>query len=333
MSAELETHSEIVKLARLLDADPQDIDYLAEVSPEALRNLRRSLLDRFYGGTDEGIQRFAKIGNLLPAKVIAQLTKEAVGPVMAARIAGLIDPKQAAAVVGNLSPSFVAEIATHIDPRRVEPVIGRLPDDQVIKIAQKLIDRKEFVTMGQLASFVSDEILNAAFVYASDDALLQVAFVTEDKTRLSDALKPQSDERITNIIRTAVFTNLWPEAVDLLTQLSDEQYLRVINLASKLDKKTMDKLVGSTIEPILWQVMVPALAQMDDPSEAVHALLRGSNESIKGFAQTVVGDGAWQDARELIEKLDEPTRQDFRAMLGKYKLVTQFEPVAELLAA
>lgn len=333
MSAELETHAEIVKLARMLDAAPAEIEYLDEISPEALRNLRRSLLDRFYGGTDEGIQRFAKIGNLLPAKVIAQLTKEAVGPVMAARIAGLIDPKQAASVVGNLPPAFVAEIAIHIDPRRVEPVIGRLPDATVTKIAKSLIDRQEYVTMGQLASFVSDEILNETFKYASDEALLQVAFVTEDKSRLSDALAPQTDERITNIIRTAVFTSLWPEAVDLLTQLSDEQYLRVINLASRVDKKTMDKLVGSTIEPILWQVMVPALAQMDDPGNAVRALLRGSNESIKGFAETIVGDAAWQDAGELIEKLDEPTRADFRKMLARYKLVSQFEPVAELLAA
>lgn len=333
MSAQLETNAEIVKIARLLDADPAEIEYLDEISPEALRNLRRSLLDRFYGGTDEGIQRFAKIGNLLPAKVIAQLTKEAVGPVMAARIAGLIDPKQAAAVVSNLPAKYVAEIATHIDPRRVEPVIGRLPDETVEKIAKELIDRKEYVTMGQLTSFVSDDILNSSFQYASDEALLQVAFVTEDKSRLSDALAPQTDERITNIIKTAVFTKLWPEAVDLLTQLSDEQYLRVINLASQVDKRTMEKLVGSTIEPVLWQIMVPALAQMDDPTRAVQALLRGSNESIKGFSETIVGDGAWQDASELIEKLDEPTRADFRKMLARYKLVSQFEPVADLLAA
>lgn len=333
MSAQLETHAEIVKIARLLDAEPSEIEYLADISPESLRNMRRALLDRFYGGKDEGIQRFAKIGNLLPAKVIAQLTKEAVGPVMAARIAGLIDPKQAASVVGNLPPAFVAEIATYIDPRRVEPVIGRLPDDQLIKIAKQLIDREEYVTMGQLASFVSDEILNMAFGYASDEALLRVAFVTEDKSKLSEALKPQSDERITNIIRTAVNTNLWPEAVDLLTQLSDEQYLRVINLASKLDKKSMDKLVGSTIEPVLWQIMVPAMAQMDDPTRAVQALLHGSNDSIKGFTETVIGDGAWQDARELLEKLDGPTRHEFRAVLARRKLVTQFEPVAELLAA
>lgn len=333
MSDMLETRAEIAKLARVLGTDPNELGYLEQIDADALATLRRQLLDIFYGSEGGGLQKFAKVGNLLPASMIASLTKEAVGPVLASRIAGFIDAKQAAAVVGKLPIPFVADIAIEIDPRRIEPVISQLPDKTVDALAIELLKRKEYVVMGQFVGFVNDSTLHTMFTEASDEGLLQIGFVTEDKSRLSDALATQTDKRVTSVIKTALAKHHWPEAVDLLCHLSDEQYLRLINITASLDAKSLDRMIANTNERALWQVLIPAVAQMDDPTAPVAALLRGDAKAIQGFGTTVVEDQAWDDVRELLDKLDERTRLALRKRLASNKLAEEFSPVADELVA
>lgn len=333
MNANLATHAEIVKIAHLLQIEPSELEYLAACDPDTLIELREQLIANFYGHESGNLKRFAKVGNLLPSSVIASLTKEAVGPVLAARIAGFVDPKQAANVVSKLPTSFVADISTAIDPRRVAPVVGRLENGTVERIAIELIKRREYVTMGQFVSFASDEILRTAFNFASDEALLHTAFVTEDKPRLSTALAPQTDERIASIIQTAAKTDLWPEAMDLLSQLSDDQYIRVINISGSLPPKMMDKMIVATTKHDCWPILVPAFAQMDDPNNGCAALLRGSADDIRAFAETIIEDGAWQDAEEFFMKLTDANRTALMGRLSRLKLDEPFQPFAQPVAA
>lgn len=316
MSANLETHAEIVKIAHLLQLDPSEVEYLASCEAATLTELRLQLVELFYGDENSNLKRFAKVGNLLPTSMIASLTREAVGPVLAARIAGFVDPKQAASVVGKLPPSFVVDVAVAIDPRRVAPVIGRLDAKTIETLAFELVDRKEYVTMGQFIGFAPEETLRAVFNYASDEALLHTAFVAEDKDRISVALAPQTDQRIASIIKTAIAKNLWPEAMDLFSQLSDEQYVRVINIASKLSPGVLDKMVAATTFHNVWPTLIPAISQMEAPERAAEALLRGSKEDIGLFAATVIEDRAWEDVEELLSKLsDELVAEVIKTML------------------
>lgn len=328
MSAQLATHAEIVKIAHLLQVDPSELEYLAAADADTLIELRMQLVEVFYGDEGSSLKRFAKVGNLLPASVIASLTKEAVGPVLSARIAGFVDPKQAAKVVANLPTTFVVDIATAIDPRRVGPVIGRLDNGTVERISLELIKRHEYVTMGQFVGFASEEILRSAFNFASDEALLRTAFVAEDKERISAALAPQSDERIASIIKTAAKGDLWPEAMDLLSQLSDEQYIRVINISGAVPAGSLDKMIASTTRSDCWPILVPAFAQMDDPNNGIAALLRGSAEDVRAFGETIINDGAREDAAELLEKLTDENRTQLLARLRRLKLADAFERVA-----
>jgi len=325
MSAKLATHAEIVKIAHLLDVPPAEIEYLAVCEPETLVELRLQLVEIFYGSESSNLKRFAKVGNMLPSSVIASLTKEAVGPILAARIAGFVDPKQAAAVVAKLPTAFVVDIATAIGPRRVGPVIGRLDNGTVERISLELIKRHEYVTMGQFVGFASDEILRISFNFSSDEALLRTAFVAEDKERISAALKPQSDERIASIITTAAKGELWPEAMDLLAQLSDEQYMRVINISGSVPPKTLDKMITATTRHDCWPVLVPAFAQMDDPNNGIAALLRGTAEDVRAFGETILEDEAWEDSAELFGKLTEENRNALIARLRRLKLEEVFE--------
>jgi hypothetical protein len=316
MSAKLETHAEIVKISHLLQLDPEELEYLGECAPETLIDLRMQLVELFYGDENSNLKRFAKLGNLLPTSVIAGLTREAVGPILAARVAGFVDPKQAASVVSKLPVDFVVDIAVAIDPRRVAPVVSRLDVETVEQLALELVDRKEYVTMGQFIGFAPDEVLNAVFRYASDEALLHTAFVAEAKDRISVALAPQTDERIASIIKAAIKKDLWPEAIDLFAQLSDEQYVRVINIASKLPPTTLDKLVEATTRHEVWPMMIPAISQMDNPDRAAEALLRAEPISFRTFTTTVVDDKAWDDIEDLLSKLsDERVAEVIKTMI------------------
>jgi hypothetical protein len=328
MSAQLQTHAEIVKIAHLLQVPPAEIEYLAVCEPETLIEFRLQLVEIFYGDESSTLKRFAKVGNLLPSSVIASLTKEAVGPVLAARIAGFVDPKQAAAVVAKLPTGFVVDIATAIDPRRVGPVIGRLDDITVERISLELIKRHEYVTMGQFVGFATEAILRSSFNFASDEALLRTAFVAEDKERISVALKPQNDERIASIITTAAKGDLWPEAMDLLSQLSDDQYLRVINISGSVPPKTLDKMIVATTRHECWPILVPAFSQMDDPNKGIEALLRGNADDVRAFGETIIEDEAWEDATELFAKLTEENRDALVARLRRLKLDEAFERAA-----
>jgi hypothetical protein len=152
--------------------------------------------------------------------------------------------------------------------------------------------------------------------------------VAEDKDRISAALTPQSDERIASIIKTAAKGALWPEAMDLLSQLSDEQYIRVINISGSLDAKSLDKTIVATTEHECWPILVPAFAQMDDPNDGVAALIRGSAEDIRAFGETIIEDDAWEDATELFGKLTEENRDALIARLRRLKLDEVFEHAA-----
>jgi hypothetical protein len=333
MSAQLATHAEIVKIAHLLQVDPAELEYLAATDTQTLVDLRLQLVELFYGDEGSNLKRFAKLGNLLPSSVIASLTREAVGPILAARIAGFVDPKQAAGVVSRLPVGFVVDIAVAIDPRRVAPVVSRLDGKLVEQLALELIRRKEYVTMGQFIGFAPDDVLHAAFNFASDEALLQTAFVAEDKDRISVALAPQTDKRIASIIKNAIKGDLWPEALDLFTQLSDEQYLRVINIAAALPDATLDKMVEQTTASDCWPILIPAVSQMDDPNRACEALLRADTSHLKAFANTVIEDAAWEDAEELIGKLSETNLNQLIKRLSRLKLAEGFIQVMPIIAA
>ncbi len=337
MSLQLATHAEIVKIAHLLQVDPAEIEYLAASDPDTLIALRMQMIELFYGDENTHLKRFAKVGNLLPASVIASLTREAVGPLLAARIAGFVDAKQAANVVSKLPVSFVVDIATAIDPRRVGPVVGRLDNEFIDKLTIELIRREEYVTMGQFVGFANEEALRSAFKFASDDALLRIAFVAEDKDRISVALAPQTDERIASIIVTAIANDLWPEAMDLFTQLSDEQYVRVINIAGALPPKTLDKLISQTTEHETWPILVPAVAQMEDPNRACEALLRADQDNLRAFVDTVSEDNAFEHVAVLVRKLNAANLMQFSLALielGDYEILGRFIGLAtdEVLA-
>jgi hypothetical protein len=171
---------EILKLARLLGKDPEQLSYLERVPVAELRVLREQVTDALFTAQEDALRRLVIASKLLPVGLVASLGQSTFGPMLSARIAGLLDPDRAVEVAAKMPTDFLAEVAIELDPRRASAVIAGIPSSRILDITLELARREEYVTMGRFVAHLSDEALGAALTALDDEALAQTMFVLED---------------------------------------------------------------------------------------------------------------------------------------------------------
>lgn len=330
MSETLEIRAELQKIARLLQLDPADLSYLDGIGPAPLAELREQIVELLFGEVG-GMQRFVAPSRILPASLVASITRDTIGPVLAARIAGLVDPNQAISVVDRLPVEFLADVAVELDPRRISGIIAGLPDEKTAAITGLLAKRKEYVAMGRFMGHLSEHALAVTFGQSKDADLLQIAFVVEDKESLSTAVRLLPDKRLHSILHSAEKLDLWAEAIDLLLHLDDEQYLRMVELVSEEGVSVLDALVRTAHTEQIWSLVVPIAADMTNPVNIVSAILRADDAVMKSMVAGVVEYSTWDELYALLEKVSDKQRAELRERAAKLRLLKQLEPVDDLL--
>ena len=185
-SAELlRGQAEVMKLARLLGREPDELAYLERLAPADLRALRDSVTETLYDAHGSSLARLAAASRLLPAGITATIGQRAFGALLSARLAGLLETDKAVEVATKLPPPFLADVAVELDPRRASDLIGAIAPALIGQVTAELVARREYVTMGRFVGHLSDEAIAAAVAAMDDEALLQVAFVLEDPSQLS----------------------------------------------------------------------------------------------------------------------------------------------------
>lgn len=241
MSAALESRAQVLRLARLLDADPERLSGLEAAGPEALRRLRDQISDALFASGMAGLERAAALGGLLPAPLVSQLAQRALGPQLAARTAALLDADRAIDLAGHLPLAFLAELAVSIDPRRLREVIASLPVERLIEVGDELTRREEWVVMGSVVDHLPDATLEAALDALDDEAVLRVGFVLDNKARLDEILGHLDDQRIASVISVAAREGLWLEAIDLALNAREER-ARVVGIMGRAPEAELDSL-------------------------------------------------------------------------------------------
>ena len=274
MSEALENRAEIVKLARLLGRRPDELDYLGEVPSADVRGLRDQVTEVLFESGAGSLGRLAAASRLLPVGLVATLAQRAFGPMLSARIAGLLEPDRAVQMAARLPTGFLAEIAVELDPRRAHEVIARIPPVQIAAVTGELVRRREYVTMGRFVGHLEPAAIAAAVESMHAEALLRIAFVLEHKERFAELIELLPDPRLEQVIDTAAAEDLWPEALDLLANLGDEQRRRVIELAATRDDAVLDALIRSAHAEAMWDVVLPLTGLMSDASLRRFATLR-----------------------------------------------------------
>ena len=247
----LQGHAEVLKLARLLGREPGELAYLEPLSPEDLRQLRDGVTEALYDG-DGSFGRLAAASRVLPTALTATIGQRAFGPLLSARLAGLLDPGRAVDVAAKLPPPFLADVATEMDPRRASELIAGLSPELIAETTAELVGRGEYVTMGRFVGHLQDDALVAAIAIMDDRALLEVAFVLEDKSQLSRLLTTLPRARIAGIIRAAADGGLWIEALDLLHHLTRPQRRAMVTATHALDPHQRAAIAEAIVDHGLW---------------------------------------------------------------------------------
>lgn len=187
-----DVRAEILKLARLLEHEPESLSYLAKVPAAELRVLRERITEVLFTAHEPALRRLAAASRLLPIGLVASLGQHTFGAVLSARITGLLEPERAVDVAARLPTDFLADTAVELDPRRASAVIAGIPSERISEITGELARRGEYVTMGRFVGHLGDEALGAALGALDDKALLDTLLVMEDRpdvdrlTRLTD---------------------------------------------------------------------------------------------------------------------------------------------------
>jgi MgtE intracellular N domain len=301
----LAARAEILKLERLLAKEPGELEFLEPVSAEDLRELRDRATDVLFDGDRHVLQRLAAAAGKIPIGLVATIGRHAFGPLLCARVTGLLEPDRAAEVAEHLPAEFQADIAQHLDPRRATAVIARIPTEQVVQVAAELDARGEHVAMGRFVAHLSDEALVGCFGVLDDASVLRTAFVLEGKERLDRVVELLPEGRLEGVIRAAAGEDLWPEALDLIGHLAEERQVEVAQLTANQTKGLLDGLVRSAQKNDLWDLVLPLVARMELEDRRRLAGLRSvhSAKVLKAIVTTAAAHGLWDAFLPLIPLL------------------------------
>jgi hypothetical protein len=306
----LESHAEVMKLARLLSTTPERLAYLGRLAPADTRALRERANDVFHEG-DRRLGRVALASRIPPAPVTAWIAQHLFGPLLCARVAGLLDTRRAVDLAKRMPPEFLADLATHLDPRRAREIIFALPPELIGKVARVLNERDEHIAMGRFVGNMTDDALRACFAVIDDATLLRISYFVKEKDQLDHVVGLLEIERVRNAIRSAAGEDLWPQALDLLTRVTPERAGRLADLAADEDDDVLGGMVFAAQRDGLWDVVLPVVRNMSEEGRRRFALLPALHapDVLIAVLDAAVDADLLQDLLPLAALLPDDARQ------------------------
>lgn len=219
---------EITKLAHEMHVDESELAFLATTSPDDIRDLRGIVSHAMFSRHESRVKGLAAVSKKLPAAVTAKITEIAMGPMLSARVAAVMDPADAAKLAGHLKPEFLAELSVHLDPSRVEGIIAKLDSALVVEVGRRLLAEGHLLTLARFTGVVRPETSLEVVDGASGAEILQLALFIDEPSVVDPILAGLSDETVAEI---AAATTEHGEAADaLLAALHEDSRARIASL-------------------------------------------------------------------------------------------------------
>jgi hypothetical protein len=220
VSRQSESRAETAKLSRLLRVeDLQALAFLLPVPAPELRDYREASTDLLYDDDQELLQRTADAARMLPARTLASIGESALGPLICARLTGLLDPHRAVEISNHFTIDFLAQLAAELDPRRAVEVVTAIATDTLVAVSAAMAANGEHVAMGRFVAHLDDATLGLCVEALSDEDLLQVAFVMEGEERLTSVFAMVGAARTKRILAAAHTNGLDEEARHVAARL------------------------------------------------------------------------------------------------------------------
>jgi hypothetical protein len=262
MTSQLAARAEILKLARMLRREPDGLAYLEQIPADDLRRLREQVTELLFTAQGPALSRLAAASKLLPIRVVATIGERAFGPVLAARIAGLLEPTRAVEMADTMPIEFLADVAAELDPRRASDVISLISPERIAAVTRELIRREEYVTMGRFVGHLPDASVRAAFGELDDVALLRVAFVLESKQSLDHLVSLLPTARREAVVEVAARERMWIEVLDLLCNLGPDARRGFTKLKALDRDGVLEAIFLAAVENGLWSDLLPLVPEL-----------------------------------------------------------------------
>ncbi len=221
MSRKSESRAETVKLGRLLGVeDPEGLAFLLSVPARELRAYREAVTDLLYDDDLELLQRTADAARLLPARTLAAIGERALGPLVCARLTGLLDPRRAMEISDHFTVDFLALLAAELDPRHAVELVTAIATDTVVAVSVAMAANGEHIAMGRFVAYLDEQALSLCVEALSDDDLMRVAFVMEGEERLPSVFEMIGAERTERMLAAAHRSGLAEEAKHVAGRLN-----------------------------------------------------------------------------------------------------------------
>lgn len=307
----LRNRAEADKLARLLGAEAPALDFLAALPAEDVRRFREQASAALHDGAPEMLDRIAAATKLVPAGVAAAISQKALGPELAAAVAGRLDPPRAADIIDKLPVAFTAASCAHLDPRRIPGIVDRLDEDLVVRIAVGLAEAGDHVTMGRFVAHLADGALGRILGQVDDPTVLRTGYYIDQPERLGRIVELMGDARLASVVRAAGADGLWPEALAVAGMVTGGQRTRIAELTARLPAAELDGLVAAVHEQGLWESLLPLVALLGEADRRAVAALGSLADPgvLRGVVRAVVATGLWAEFLPLVEALPRPSRQ------------------------
>lgn len=158
MSETLEARAEILKLSRLLGREPDQLAYLEGTPSAELVLLREQVTDVMFTAHGPALSRLATASRLLPVALVATLGEKVFGPVLSARIAGLLDPPRAVDMASRLPVAFLAEVAIELDDGSVQELATAVVEHDLWEPVLIVADSLQDVDLARVAERLADPV-------------------------------------------------------------------------------------------------------------------------------------------------------------------------------
>ncbi|MET9321293.1 hypothetical protein ABZX75_14065 [Streptomyces sp. NPDC003038] len=299
------------KVARLLGEEPEALAFLRGLPSEDVRRFREQASAALFDRAPEMLDRIAAATKLVPAGVAAAISQKALGPRLAAAVAGRLDASRAADIIEKLPVSFTAESCAHLDPRRIAAIVDRLDDGLVVRIAVVLAGNRDHLTMGRFVGHLRDQVLGRILEQVSDTDVLRAGFYVDLPERLPRILELMGDERLQAVVRAAADGGLWQEALAVAGTVAGEQRTRIAEITARLDAQALDSLVRVTHTEGLWESLLPLVALLGEDDRLAVARLDSLRDPqvLAGAVSAVVATGLWGEFLPLVGVLPEEARK------------------------
>lgn len=295
--SELLTRAELVKLSRTLGAKPDAVAFLAPVGYQGLRDLGERVSALLHDEHRPALRKLADAARLLPATLVAKMSERVFGPMLSARVSGLMAPDRAIEVAGKLHTTFLADVCVEMDPRSASELLWRMPAKIVVEVAQLLLKRREYLTMARFVDDLTDESIRAVTQSITDDeALMRIGAYVERPARLEELILLLPPQRLKAVVtRTATGSaEVQAAGLTLMSQLGPKLQARIGEIAIGLGADTLNALLSSSQRELAGEVVQAVMLNVGADSRAAFLKLAAGMAPATRAAWTRLLADAWE---------------------------------------